>query len=85
MGDFMKAKDLREQTAEELELFLADKQKELFKLRFQHFTGQLENTAKMKLVRREVARAKTLMGQRQVTTQHQDEVITESSAEGGES
>ena len=64
MGDFTKAKELREQTDEELEGFLADKQEELFKLRFQHFTGQLENTAKIKLVRREVARAKTIMAER---------------------
>lgn len=65
MGNFMKAKDLREQTAEELQTFLTEKQKELFQLRFQHFTGQLESTAKMKLVRREVARARTIMAQRQ--------------------
>lgn len=64
MGDFMKAKDLREQTDEELSNFLVEKQQELFKLRFQHFTGQLENTAKMKLVRRELARARTIRAQR---------------------
>lgn len=68
MGDFMKASDLREQTDEELEGFLVEKQQELFKLRFQHFTGQLENTAKMKLVRREVARAQTIVAQRQLAT-----------------
>lgn len=64
MGDYMKAKDLREQTDEELEGFLGEKVDELFNLRFQHFTGQLENTAKMKLVRREIARARTLMAER---------------------
>lgn len=64
MGDFTKAKELREQTDEELQVFLSDKQQELFKLRFQHFTGQLENTAKMKLVRREVARVRTIMAER---------------------
>lgn len=65
MGDFAKARELREQSEEELETFLAEKQEELFKLRFQHFTGQLENTAKLKLVRREVARVRTVLAERQ--------------------
>ncbi|MBX2811838.1 MAG: 50S ribosomal protein L29 [Myxococcales bacterium] len=64
MGDNQKAKDLREQTVEELETFVSDKVKELFRLRFQHFTGQLENTAQIKLVRREVARARTIVTER---------------------
>lgn len=64
MGDYVKAKDLREQTDEELANFLSDKQEELFKLRFQHYAQQLENTAKIKLVRREIARAQTLIAER---------------------
>lgn len=64
MSDVTKASDLRERTDEELEGFLSEKQHELFKLRFQHFTGQLENTAKLRIVRREVARARTIMGER---------------------
>ena len=88
MGDFMKAKDLREQTEEELANFLSDKQRELFKLRFQHFTGQLENTAKMRLVRREVARARTIIAQRQKAPMEQSaptEQNSETEQKGAES
>lgn len=60
-----KAKDLRTQTGEELATFLRDKSEELFKLRFQHFTGQLENVARLKQVRREIARAKTIIAQKE--------------------
>lgn len=59
-SDVTKAQDLRTRTDEELELFIRDKSEELFKLRFQHHTGQLENVAKLKVVRRELARAKTI-------------------------
>ncbi|NJK89949.1 MAG: 50S ribosomal protein L29 [Myxococcales bacterium] len=64
MSDVAEANALRERTDEELQSFIKEKQHELFRLRFQHFTGQLENTAKMKAVRREVARAKTLWAER---------------------
>jgi large subunit ribosomal protein L29 len=60
-----KAKDLRTQTNEELSVFLRDKSEELFKLRFQHFTGQLENVARLKQVRREIARVKTIIAQKE--------------------
>lgn len=65
MSDVKKAKELRESTDEELSNFLDDKQDELFKLRFQHHTQQLENTAQLRTVRREIARAKTLLAERQ--------------------
>lgn len=58
------AKDLRGRTDEELQLFIRDKAEELFKLRFQHFTGQLENVARLKHVRREISRARTIMAQK---------------------
>lgn len=64
MSDIEKAKDLRGRTDEELDVFLREKSEELFRLRFQHFTGQLENVAKMKLVRREIARAKTIIAEK---------------------
>jgi large subunit ribosomal protein L29 len=60
----LKAADLRGQTAEELSSFITDKSDELLRLRFQFATGQLENVARMKLVRREIARAKTLQTER---------------------
>jgi large subunit ribosomal protein L29 len=59
-----KGKDLRGRTDEELSVFLRDKTEELFKLRFQHFTGQLENVARLKQVRREIARARTIIAEK---------------------
>jgi len=63
-SDIAKPQDLRGRTDEELEVFLREKSEELFKLRFQHFTGQLENVSKMKHVRREIARAKTVIAEK---------------------
>jgi len=60
----MKAGDLRSHSTEELSSFIADKNDELLKLRFQFATGQLENMARMKIVRREIARAKTIETER---------------------
>lgn len=60
-SDIAKPQDLRGRTDEELEVFLRDKFEELFKLRFQHHTGQLENVSKLKHVRREIARARTIL------------------------
>ncbi len=57
----MKATEIREFTKEELvtkELELKD---QLFKLRFQHTLGQLENSVKMKTVRRDIAKIKTIL------------------------
>ena len=65
MSEVTQPAELRDRTDEELENFLVEKQDELFKLRFQHFTGQLENTARMKVVRREVARARTIITERE--------------------
>ena len=63
-SDIVRPKDLRGRTLEELEEFVREKKEELFKLRFQHFTGQLENVAKMKHTRREIARALTILDQK---------------------
>ena len=52
----MKAREFRDLTAEELLKKKKDFKEEIFNLRFQHSTGQLENTARMKLLRRDVAR-----------------------------
>lgn len=64
MSDATKAADLRGQSVEELEQFIKEKEEELFKLRFQHHTGQLENVARLKVVRREIARARTVSAER---------------------
>jgi large subunit ribosomal protein L29 len=56
-----KSKELKEMTAAELVNRLEDTQKELFNLRMQQVAGQLENPVRIRQVRREVARIKTLL------------------------
>ena len=55
----MKAEELRGKSADELQAQLLDLKKESLNLRFQQASGQLENTARMRQVRRDVARIKT--------------------------
>ena len=55
------ATDLRAKTADELKTILVDLKKEAFNLRFQRANWQLENTARMRQVRREIARIKTIL------------------------
>lgn len=57
----MKVRELRELSVGELNTKLNDLKAELFNLRFQHATGQLENNSRIKLVRRDIARVKTLI------------------------
>jgi len=60
----MDAKDLREKTPDQLRDELANLKKEAFNLRFQQATNQLENTARMRQVRRDVARVKTILNEK---------------------
>ncbi|HDH97332.1 MAG TPA: 50S ribosomal protein L29 [Proteobacteria bacterium] len=60
----MKASELRELSTEELERREEELKEELFNLRFQRLTGQLENTARIREVRREIARVKTILRER---------------------
>ena len=60
----MKATDVRAKSADELNDELLKLRKEQFNLRFQRASGQLENTARVKQVRRDIARIKTEMGDR---------------------
>jgi large subunit ribosomal protein L29 len=57
----MKANDVRALTPDQLEEELAKLKKEQFNLRFQKATGQLENTARVRVVRRDVARIQTVL------------------------
>lgn len=57
-------KELRGQGEAELEKQLKDLRDEQFNLRFQHATGQLENTARIRQVRRSIARIKTVMNEK---------------------
>ena len=60
----MKAQDLRDKTPDQLRDELANLKKEAFNLRFQQATGQIENTARMKTVRRDVARVATILNEK---------------------
>ncbi len=60
----MKADEVRAKSPDELEAQLLSLKKEAFNLRFQQATGQLENTARMRQVRRDIARIKTILGER---------------------
>lgn len=62
----MKAADLRAKTVDELRDSLLDLKKEHFNLRFQKASGQLENTARMRLVRRDIARIQTVLRERRI-------------------
>lgn len=61
----MKIADLRAKSADELKQELLDLRKEQFNFRFQKATGQLENTGRVRLVRRDIARIKTLIAEAQ--------------------
>ena len=60
----MDAKELREKTPEQLRDELTNLKKEAFNLRFQQATNQLENTARMREVRRGAARVKTILNEK---------------------
>jgi large subunit ribosomal protein L29 len=60
----MKAKELRERSIDELRRTETDLAEQLFKLRFQKATGQIENPVKIRLVRRDIARVKMVLSQR---------------------
>ena len=55
---------LREKTVDELQTREKELHEQLFKLRFQRATGNMENPAKMRQVRREIARIKTLLNEK---------------------
>jgi large subunit ribosomal protein L29 len=57
----MKAGELKDLTAEELLKKKKDLKEEMFNLRFQHSTGQLDNTARLKQVRKDIARIETVL------------------------
>jgi large subunit ribosomal protein L29 len=61
----MKAQEFRQMTVDELDDRLAKLKKEQFNLRFQRASGQLENTARVREVRRDIARVKTVLAQKQ--------------------
>ncbi|MEM1237846.1 MAG: 50S ribosomal protein L29 [Pseudomonadota bacterium] len=60
----MNANELREKTPDQLKEELTNLKKEAFNLRFQQATGQLENTARMRTVKRDAARVKTILNEK---------------------
>jgi len=60
----VKVEELRSKTPDELKTQLTSLKKEAFNLRFQGATGQLENPARMRLVRREIARVQTILAEK---------------------
>ncbi|NLT95712.1 MAG: 50S ribosomal protein L29 [Clostridia bacterium] len=65
----MKAKKLRDLTVEELERKVDNLKEELFNLRFQMATGQLENPMRIKEIKKDIARAKTILREREIAEQ----------------
>lgn len=63
----MKAETLRDLSLDELNKKVVDLKEELFNLRFQMATGQLENPMELKKVRKDIARAKTVIRERELT------------------
>ncbi len=65
----MELKKMRELNVAELQTELEKNKKELFNLRFQHVTGQLENPVQMREVKRQIARIKTIIREKQLADQ----------------
>ncbi|PLV55643.1 50S ribosomal protein L29 [Thermotoga sp. SG1] len=62
----MKASELRNYTDEELRSLLEEKKRQLMELRFQLAMGQLKNTSLIKLTKRDIARIKTILREREL-------------------
>jgi large subunit ribosomal protein L29 len=67
------AKELDELDTEEMEARLAEAKAELFNLRFQHVTGQLDNYARLGQLRRDVARIMTVLRAREIQAAEEDQ------------
>ena len=61
----MKANEIRSMSVEELQTKLTDLKKDLFMLRMQHATNHLDNPTKISAVRRDIARVKTVLSEKQ--------------------
>ena len=64
----MKVKEIREMTTEQIEKRIVDAKQELFNLRFQQATGALEKPSRIKDLRHDVARCKTVLREREIET-----------------
>ncbi len=80
----MTASELRELADAELHEQLAENKQELFNLRFQIVTGQLDDPRRIKAVRRQIARVMTVMRERDIADQRQSQPVTADAAQGEE-
>lgn len=64
----MKAQEMRDLTGDELRQRLSDLKEELFNLRFQAATGQLDNPMRVRTVRKDIARVKTILRERELSS-----------------
>ena len=69
----MKAREIRALTDEEIRQKLDEAYETLFNLRFQRVVGQLENTARLREVRRDIARLKTILRERELAAWEEEE------------
>jgi large subunit ribosomal protein L29 len=70
MAKNTKPADVRAKTADELSALLLDLRKEQFNLRFQRATGQQEGVGRVRQVRRDIARVKTIMAEKKASAAH---------------
>ena len=61
-----RTRELRDMTVDELETRLGEAKQELFNLRFQHVTGQLDNSARLGQLRKDVARINTILREHEI-------------------
>ena len=64
----MKSSEIREMTSDDIQRKVTDLKEELFNLRFQHGAGQLENPQKMKQIKRDIARCRTIAREVELST-----------------
>jgi large subunit ribosomal protein L29 len=64
----VKAQEMRDLTGDELRQRLSDLKEELFNLRFQAATGQLDNPMRVRTVRKDIARVKTILRERELSS-----------------
>ena len=57
----MKASEIRDMSSQEIEMKIKDLKQELFNLRFQHNTGQLENTSRLSKTKKDIAKLSTIL------------------------
>lgn len=77
----MKAQEYRERTYEELKQMELDLRQDLFNLRFQHATGQLDDASRLRLAKRNLARVKTVVREHELGIRN---VVTSKDAGGAE-